>query len=441
MFCQRVRVFEYDSREDDLWTYSGWRLRNTLARGDTLHSENVEDCGMVVQTHGELAAFCERLGGARVICIDTEFTPEGRYYPELGTIQIAAGTEIALIDPLAVRDISCLLRLLVDPGVVKVFHAGEQDLEIFHRLLGRPVAPVFDTQIAAALLGYGDQISLRSLLQITLGEQLEKEQTFTDWLRRPLSSGQIEYALNDVRCLGRLHELLYKMLRAGGRLEWAEEEFRLLETAERFLPMDERQAYVLLKGAERLTQPALGLLQELAAWRELTARRLNVLPRRIAIDPVLMELAVRPRSSVRQLAQVRGLNSRQVEEYGAEIIEAVRRGARNAPPAIKRADPFPAALEATVDFLSLCMRAVAREQSISTGILASRSGLRLLVTMGETAHIPLLRGWRRQLVGNALLGALQGEVAASIVAATKLVHLQWQRSNVAASGSPHSPNH
>jgi ribonuclease D len=253
--------------------------------------------------------------------------------------------------------------------------------------------------------------------------------TFTDWLRRPLSSGQIEYALNDVRYLGRLYELLYKMLREAGRLEWAEEEFGLLEMAERFLPTDERQAYALLKGAERLTQPALGLLQELVAWRELRARRLNVPLGRIAIDPVLMGLAMRPPSSVHQLAQVRGLNSRQIEEYGAEIIEALRRGARNTPPAIKPADPLPTALEATVDFLSLCMRAVAREQSISTGILANRSSLRLLMTMGETANIPLLRGWRRQLVGAALLSALQGQVSASISAATKHVDLQWHGSN------------
>jgi ribonuclease D len=201
---------------------------------------NVENGRLVVQADGELAALCERLSGASVICIDTEFAPEGRYYPELGTIQIAGGAEIALIDPLALRDLSCLQRLLVDPGVVKVFHAGEQDLEIFHRLLGCPVAPVFDTQIAAAFLGYGDQISLRSLLRVTLGEQLEKEHTFTDWLRRPLSTSQIEYALNDVRCLGRLCELLDGMLRAKGRLDWAEEEFRLLETAEHFLPVDER---------------------------------------------------------------------------------------------------------------------------------------------------------------------------------------------------------
>ena len=390
---------------------------------------------MLIQTPRELARFCERLTGARVICIDTEFASEGRYYPDLGTIQIAGGIEIALIDPLVVSDISCFFRLLVDPDVVKVFHACAQDLEIFHRLSGRPVAPIFDTQIAAALLGYGDQISLRSLLQITLGEHLEKGHAFTDWLRRPLSSSQIEYALNDVRYLGRSYEVLYKMLREADRLEWAEEEFKLLETAERFLPIDERQAYTSLKGAERLTQPALGLLQELVAWRELRARRLNVPPGRIAIDPVLMELAMRPPSSVRQLAQVRGLNSRQVGEYGAEIIEAIRRGARNVPPAIKPADPFPAALEATVDFLSLCLRAVAREQSISTGILANRSGLRSLVTLGETAHIPVLCGWRRQLVGTALLGALQGEVAASIVGATKQVHLQWQRSNSTISGS------
>jgi ribonuclease D len=382
---------------------------------------------LLIHTEQELTAFCEQLRTVNTICIDTEFAREGRYYSELGTIQIAAGDKLAVIDPFAIRNFSSLFELLVAPTIVKVFHAGYQDLEIFYRLLGRPVAPMFDTQIAAAFLGYGDQISLRSLLQITLGERLDKEHTFTDWLRRPLSDTQLAYALNDVRHLERLYELLNQSLHAEGRAEWAEEEFRLLEAADRFVQADERQAYVNLKGAERLSQPALGILQELAAWRELTARRLNVPPRKLVIDPVLIALALRPPTSMRQLAEVRGMNPRQIQEFGPEIIEAVRRGVLNRPPAIERDEAFPPSLEPTVDFLSLCMRTVARDASISAALLANRSDLRSLAISGDAAPVALLQGWRRQVIGTALLKALRGGVTASISAVNKEVQLQWQR--------------
>lgn len=379
---------------------------------------------MIIKTQPELISFCERLQQATTVCIDTEFAREGRYFAELGIIQVAAGTELAVIDAVAVRDLSCLKGFLVDPDITKVFHAGEQDLEILYRLIGCPVTPVFDTQIAAAFLGYGDQISLRSLLQAVLGVQIAKEQTFTDWLRRPLSSGQMEYALNDVRYLERVYQSLKESLRAAGRLDWVCQEFKSLESAERLLP-DERKAYLKVGGAARLNQHALGLLQELAAWRESAARRLNLPVRRIVMDPVLTTLAVRPPSAVDQLDRVRGLNAGQVRQFGAGMIEALRRGVHNTPPPMERAESFPSELEGTVDFLSLCMRSVAREHSISTGVLANRHELRMLAALGEAADTPLLRGWRREMLGTALLSALQGKVTAGIDPATKEVHLQW----------------
>lgn len=380
---------------------------------------------MIIQSGRELAAFCERVKNESVICVDTEFASEGRYYAELGTIQVAAGDELALIDAIAIPDVSSLAPLLSDAAIVKVFHAGEQDLEILCRLLGRPVAPVFDTQIAAAFLGYGDQISLRSLVQTTLCEQIAKEHTFTDWLRRPLSSSQVEYALNDVRYLGRVYDVLKGLLVAAGRLEWVHDEFRLLEKPERFAPIDEREAYTKVPGAARLSKSALGVLQELAAWREVTARQWNIPAKRVVIDPVLTGLAMRPVKSVSQLAALRGMNRRQVEQFGPEIIEALRRGATNVAPPMERVESFPAEIEATVDFLSLCMRSVAQEQSISTGTLGNRTDLRLLAMLGETADIRLLRGWRRQMLGEALLGALLGQVTASIDAGSRAVRLRW----------------
>jgi ribonuclease D len=395
---------------------------------------------MIIQTHRELSAFCEKLLSQQAICLDTEFAGEGRYYREVGTIQIAAGAQIALVDPLAVHDLSPLLPALTHPGIVKVFHAGEQDLEIFYRLLGRTVAPVFDTQIAAALLGYGDQVSFGKLLETIAGIRLEKSHTFTDWLRRPLSKSQVEYALDDVRYLGRLYDRLEQDLRARGRMEWAREEFGALERADRFTPADESQLYRRLKGADRLSAQELGVLQQLAAWREQTARQVNLPPGRIAMDAVLIELARRPRKSVRELAEVRGLNSRQIEKFGPGMIDALRRGARNSSPPIKRAVPLPSGLEPTVDFLSLCLRALAREQSVSTAILANRTDLARLAAFGDHAPIHLLRGWRREIVGASLLAALQGNVVARIVPSSREVHLEWQHPKDQVTPSPGSPS-
>ena len=388
----------------------------------------------MIQTQRELMEFCERMRSAHVICLDTEFAGEGRYYREVGTIQVAAEDEVELIDPLAVRELSPLLPALTSPGIVKVFHAGEQDLEIFYRLLGRPVVPIFDTQVAAALLGYGDQISFRSLLEITTGVRLEKGHTFTDWLRRPLSGSQIEYALDDVRYLGRIYERVERELRAKGRLDWAREEFGEFERVDiRVGRIVDVQDFP----EARLPLPALGALQELAAWRELTARRLNMPPGRIVMDPVLVELARRPRYSVRELAEIRGLNPRQIQKFGAAIIEVLRRGVTNTPPSIKRATSLPAGLEPTVDFLSLCLRALAVEQSISAGILANRTDLARLAALGQRAQIGLLRGWRRQAVGVALLEALEGKVVARVVAEAARSPLRKARPGATMPGPQH----
>ena len=165
-----------------------------------------------------------------MIFLDTEFVGENRYYAELGSIQVAGGEQVALIDPLAIHDLSPFLALLTDTNILKVFHAAYQDLMIFYRMLGQSVAPLFDTQIAAALLGIDEQISFANLVERVTGEHLQKSHSFTDWLRRPLSPGQVEYALDDVRYLIPIYDAMARDLRASGRLEWAEEEFRRLET-------------------------------------------------------------------------------------------------------------------------------------------------------------------------------------------------------------------
>jgi len=381
---------------------------------------------MVIKKPAELVALCSDLGQASAVYLDTEFVGEGRYYPEVGAIQIATDERAALIDPLAVRDLSPLFDVLLAHGIEKVVHAGIQDLAIFFRMMGRPVAPVFDVQIAAALLGYEEQISLANLVHRATGRSLKKSHAFTDWLRRPLTDKQVEYALEDVRCLAPVHDHLVEELGERGRLSWAREEFRALERAARFVPADPREMYRQMRGVERLTGEELSRLREIVAWREETARELNVPVPRICMDAVLTELARRPRDTVGALAEVRGLRSDQVRRFGRGMIEALRGGADTPPPRLERPPSLPQGMEPTVDFLVLCLRSLSAERQISPGLLANRADLTAVVLYGERAHVPLLRGWRRKAVGEALLAALQGRATARIALDTQRVHLDWE---------------
>ena len=380
---------------------------------------------MLIETDEALARFCEELRGEPAIFLDTEFVGEGRYYPEVGAIQVASPTQAAVIDPLAVTDLAPLLALLADPTVEKVFHAASQDLPIFFRLMGSPVRTVFDTQTAAALLGYDEQISFVNLVERVTGTSLTKSHGFTDWLRRPLSDGQIEYAMDDVRYLVPVHAKLVSELTERERMAWAREEFRKLDDERRFVPADPQELYLRIRGVERIRGQALAILRELVAWREETAYAKNIPPGRVARDEVLVELARRPRQSVKDLHEIRGLAAQQVERFGAGLIEAIKRGATAPRPTPQRSASLPSALEPTVDFLMLCLRSLASEQSVATGMVATRSELVELALRGEKADVQLLCGWRRAAFGDALLATLQGKATARIIPHTRQVHLDW----------------
>ena len=381
---------------------------------------------MIVERSPELTKLCSDLRGASVVYLDTEFVGEGRYYPEVGAIQIATDERAALIDPLAVGDLTPLFDVLLAHGIEKVFHAGGQDLAIFFAMMGRPVAPVFDVQIAAALLGYEEQISLANLVHRVTRQSLRKSHAFTDWLRRPLTDKQVEYALEDVRCLAPVHDHLVQELSARGRLPWAREEFSGLERPARFAPADPRGMFRQMRGVERLTGEELSRLREIVAWREDTARELNIPTGRICMDAVLMELARRPRETVEALSQVRGLRWEQARRFGRGMVEALSRGADMPPLGLKKPTALPQEMEPTVDFLVLCLRSLCAEKQISPGILANRADLTAVVLYGEKARVPLLRGWRRKAVGEALLATLQGRATARIAPDTKRVHLDWK---------------
>lgn len=380
---------------------------------------------MLIQTAKQLESFCATLQQSTAVFVDTEFVGEGRYYPEVGAIQVADAAQAALIDPLAIADLAPLWGILRNPAIEKVFHAAGQDLAIFSRALGAPVAPVFDTQIAAALLGYDEQISFARLVERAVGKRLQKTHAFTDWLQRPLSAGQIEYALDDVRYLVPAYTHLVHELDARRRLEWAREEFTRLEDPERFAPVDPREVYLRFRGVDRMHGKALAILRELAAWREETARALNIPTSRIARDEVLAELAHRPRETTKELRTLRGMLPQQVDRFGQAMIEVAHRQVPVPPPMPERPSTLPAGLEPTVDFLTLCLRSLAEELSLSPGLVATRGDLTALVVAGEEADTPLLRGWRRVAIGEALLATLEGRATARILPGSRRVHLDW----------------
>ena len=380
---------------------------------------------MMVQSDSQLSDLCAVLSQESVIFLDTEFVSEGRYYPSLGTIQIGGGEHIALIDVLTVQEMAPLIALLTDSTITKVFHACGQDLPIFYRVCGAPVVNIFDTQIAAALLGIDEQISFGNLVERVTGEHLQKSHSFTDWLRRPLTPGQIDYALDDVRYLVPIYHALLTQLHEQGRLGWAEEEFLRLEEEKRYLPPDPREQYLRLRGVERMNGRALSVLRELAAWREETARMYNLSLGRILRDEVLLELARRPRTTLRELREIRGMQQSQVDQYGQQLINLLDNDKLAPCPTLKRNSCLPGALEPTVDFLALCLRSLAGARGISSGMVATRGDLAALILSGDKADIPLMRGWRREAIGNALLATLQGQATARILPHNRQVQLDW----------------
>ena len=388
---------------------------------------------MVIQTVRQLKEFCESLHDCHAIGIDTEFVGEGHYSPELGIIQVAARDRAAIVDPLAISDLSPLIPILTRSTTEKVVHAGLIDLRILFRSLGHTITPIFDTQIAAALLGFGDQLSLKNLTHQLLGIQLDKQERFTDWSRRPLSTAQVGYALNDVRWLVELRDKLTALLRNQSRLDWAMGEFRLLEDAQSVWGKDPVEVASHIHGADQLDREQTVRLVELISWREEVAQQRNIAMGRVARDEVLLELARRPRNSTRQLGEIRGLTPRQVAQFGDDLIKLLRcppsrldqaRGEAAFLGMAARVPPAPE-LELKVEFLSICLNVVAHQNSIARKMLASRDDLLALATHGAEAPVQLLQGWRRGLAGDKLLAVLAGGAEVRIDPEMRHVTVNW----------------
>lgn len=362
-----------------------------------------------IDSPSRLQEFCAGLRGAEWIAVDTEFLREKTYYPKFCLLQIATGSRVACIDPLSLETLDPLAEILFDPAVTKVLHSGRQDMEIFYQLWQRLPAPVFDTQIAAPLIGIAEQISYAGFIAELLGVSLSKSHTRTDWSLRPLSDAQLRYAADDVIYLGAAYQALRGRLEALGRLGWLEDDFAALLNPTLY-DVPPEQAWQRIGGTQQLRTRQLAVLQALAAWREDTARRQDIPRNWVVKDEVMLDLARIAPKNPDDLRRIRGLEERALKRYGNDLCRLVREAQDKAPePLDAKARPprKTAEQEALLDLLSAVVRLRAAQQSLNPAVLAGRKDLEQLLDQPEESR--LLQGWRRAMAGEELAAILRGE--------------------------------
>ena len=365
----------------------------------------------------ELAALVDRLSKHPFVAVDTEFMRENTYWPDLCLIQIASPEEAAAIDPKADIDLSPLMTLLVDnPEVLKVFHAGGQDLEIIHNMTGKMPVPLFDTQIAAMALGLGEQVGYSNLIESMLGHSIDKGARFTDWSRRPLDKRQIDYAIADVTHLASVFPKLLARLKKTGRGGWLDEEMERLADPSSFAFAAE-DAWKRLKLPSR--NPAiLGRLKAIAAWRETEARSKNIPRGRIVKDDTLGELASHPPKSQDDLGKVRGLSAGwRTNDIGARLITAVKDAQPLEPEDMPDREPRRPGLTKegvlVADLLKLLLKIRSKESGVAPKLIARSDELEALAA-GVRDGLNILGGWRFEEFGRDALDLVEGRLAFAI---------------------------
>lgn len=370
----------------------------------------------IITDTGTLAAFCSRLSKAPFITVDTEFLRESTFWAQLCLVQMAGPEEAAVVDPLAPGiDLTPFYALMADQRVTKVFHAARQDIEIFVKQAGAVPRPLFDTQVAAMVCGYGDQVSYDQLVHRITGHQLDKTSRFTDWSRRPLSPKQISYAIADVTYLRDVYGSLAAQLEKQGRTEWVAEEMAVLSDIEtyRTLPADAWQRLKM-----RVKKPRqLAILQELAAWREREAQERDVPRGRVIKDDAIYEIALQQPRDTEALARLRSIPRGFERSSTARAILTVIEEALARPegelPRIPRQRPGTEYASAAAELLKVLLKMVAEEHGVAARIVANSDDLERIAA-DDDADVPALRGWRRQLFGEQALALKRGDLALSM---------------------------
>ena len=370
----------------------------------------------VIAESAELAAFCQRQAAAEYLAIDTEFLRDTTYWPKLCLVQIGAAEGAVAVDTLAEGiDLAPLGTLLADPKVLKVFHSARQDLEIFFHLVGQLPEPIFDTQVAAMVCGFGESVSYDRLVSQIVGARLDKVSRFADWSHRPLTPRQLDYARADVIHLRPIYERLSRQLESSGRAAWLSEEMAVLTTPATYA-LEPQEAWRRLKSRSN-DRRFLAVLKALAAWRELEAQRRDVPRNRILRDEQLLDIAAHTPGGAKELARTRGLSRDFAEgRMGRGILEAIKTG--QAMPAEQRPKPPPrhervSGLGPVVDLLKVLLKAKCESHGVAQKLVASVADLELIAA-DDKAEVPALSGWRREIFGADALRLKHGELALTI---------------------------
>jgi ribonuclease D len=369
----------------------------------------------VITSNGELAEACAKFAEAPYVAIDTEFMRDTTYWPKLCLIQAAVPGFGAVIDPLANGiDLKPFNALLAKPDVIKVFHAARQDVEIFFHQADLIPAPLFDTQVAAMVCGFGDSAAYETLVRELAHAQIDKSSRFTDWSRRPLSDKQLTYALSDVTHLCRVYESLKRQLDKSGRSHWLEEELEVLRAAETYeLKPEESWRRLKTRGGNRRFT---AVLMEIAAWRERLAQERDVPRSRVMKDDALFEIAAQAPQSPEDLDALRGIPRGFASSRAAQtLIEAVKAGLAlpaSAVPDIDRGPP-PATPAVLGDMLRVLLKIQCEAHGVAQKLIASSSDLDLIAA-DDKADVPALSGWRREIFGDAALELKHGRIALTI---------------------------
>lgn len=368
---------------------------------------------MLIENTAELAALCEGWAKAEYITVDTEFMRENTFYAILCLVQVAGPEGAVAIDPLAPgMDLTPLYDLLAAPSPLKVFHAARQDLEIFFNKTGRVPAPIFDTQVAAMVCGFGESVGYETLAARLAGARIDKSSRFTDWSRRPLSERQVRYALEDVTHLRTAYEKLARNLERSGRAEWLGEEMALLSDPATY-QIHPENSWKRLK--VRHAKPRfLAVLREISAWREIEAQTRDIPRSRILRDEALLEIAGHPPRNIEELLRIRGMGRGLAEgKRGQTLLVAVERALalpETELPSLPHYDPPSRNIGPLMELLKVLLKLRCDEEDVAAKLIANTSDLERIASDDE-AEVPALQGWRREIFGNDALALKRGELA------------------------------
>ncbi|MEP3246073.1 MAG: ribonuclease D [Sneathiella sp.] len=367
----------------------------------------------IVTTTDSLAELCARLSDHPYITIDTEFLRENTFWPELCLVQIASDDESAIIDPLAKKiDLKPLFDLLQNSSVLKVFHAGRQDLEIFHHLSGNVPTPIFDTQVAAMVCGFGESVGYDTLVTKITGQNIDKSSRFTDWSRRPLTERQLKYAEADVTHLRDVYKFLASELEKSGRSHWLTSEMEVLESPETYFVPPEN-AWRRIKA--RNNKPRFfAILQATAEWREKQAHQQNIPRNRVLRDEALLEISANPPKDAERLSHVRGIGKKFADgKMGRGLLSAIESG-RVLPdaecPIVPQRTHMPKGLGPLMDLLKVLLKTRCEEANVAQKLICNSSDLEKIAADSK-ADVAALKGWRFEVFGQHALALKEGKIA------------------------------